>query len=49
MKLTEDEIYFNIDGATYFNMLDGMSFEEAQVEAIKEFKEMQAENSEVSK
>ena len=36
----EEEMMFNIDGATYFNMLDGMPYQEAAMEARKEFKEI---------
>lgn len=45
--MTEEEIWFNIDGATYFNILDGMSYEEAREEAIKEFKEMYGETNDL--
>ena len=38
---TEEEIAFNLDGLTFLNMLEGMSYEEAQQQARQDIKDME--------
>ena len=40
-----DNTNLNIDGATFFNMLDGMPYEKAAKEARGEFVEMERERN----
>ena len=37
---TEEEKLFNLDGITFLNMLNGMSYEKAREQAKQEMKEM---------
>ena len=41
---TPEEIEFNLDGITFLNTLEGMSYEAGREQAVKDMKEMEVSN-----